>query len=226
VAALLAVLGGFLLRKPAERPAMGLFTSLPILWNEAPDIGGMIDDKAPPHWARAALGAQYRVVPLDTLLAPRKLRLLLMAQPRPLSPAENVALDGWVRGGGHVLLFADPMATRESAFPPGDRRRPQDVALLSPILSHWGLDLMFDEAQPAGLREIAGSGIPVNLPGRLVLRAGAHSCRVEQAGLIAECRMGAGKALIVADSALFDGAGDEGRNSAVLRALTDRAFAP
>lgn len=212
-------------RLAADRPVLGLFTSLPILWNETPDMGSMIDNPAPPHWARAALAADYRVVPLDTLPAPGKLRLLLMAQPRPLSPQESVALDGWVRGGGHLLLFADPMATRESMFPLGDRRRPQDVVLLSPILSHWGLDLVFDEAQAGGVRENAGSGVPVNLPGRLVLRPGTTACRVEQAGLLAECRVGAGKALIFADSALFDARGEPSAERAALRKFTDRAFA-
>ncbi|OYW45079.1 MAG: hypothetical protein B7Z36_05545 [Novosphingobium sp. 12-63-9] len=220
----LAALGGFWLRRPAERPALGLFTSLPILWNEAPDMGGMIDDKAPPHWSKAALAADYRVVPLDTLLTPGTLRLLLMAQPRPLSPQENVALDGWVRGGGRLLLFADPMATRDSVFAPGDRRRPQDVALLSPILARWGLDLTFDDSQPAGLRESARSAIPVNLPGALVLRAGNSTCEVKRAGLVAECPIGAGFALIVADSAVFDSSVADADQDRVLRALARRAF--
>ena len=51
-----------------------------------------------------------------------------------------------MRGGGRVLLFADPMLTRHSAFALGDRRRPQDVVLLSPILARWRLELQFDES--------------------------------------------------------------------------------
>ena len=65
----------------------------------------------------------------------------MMIQPRPLSPQENVALDNWVAAGGRLLLFADPALTEDSAFAIGDRRRPQDVVLLSPILARWGLEL-------------------------------------------------------------------------------------
>ena len=82
---------------------------------------------------------------------------LLLAQPRALSGPENVALDAWVRGGGHLLLFADPMMTGESRFGIGDRQRPQDVILLSPILNRWCRDPQFDQNQPQwpDLRELA-----------------------------------------------------------------------
>lgn len=192
----------------ASLPPLGLFTSLPLLWDEAPDAAGLLRQGDAAHWAGPALAGRYRVVALNTLEPARLkgLRALLMAQPRPLAPAENVALDDWVRGGGHLLLFADPLLTWDSRFAIGDPRRPQDVVLLSPILQHWGLRLTFDDAQPGGLRENAGSGLPVDLAGRLEVLPGpaAATCRTEAEGLIAQCRVGAGKALIVADSALLE----------------------
>lgn len=216
----------------ASRSALGLFTSLPIMWGEAPDVGAMLAGPAKPHWVRLALERRYRLIPLDTLnihgAAPASTRLLMMAQPRPLSPQENVALDRWVRGGGRLLLFADPMLTFDSVWPIGDRRRPQDIVLLSPILARWGLELRFDEAQPAGLREIAGRGLPVNLPGRLVSVPGGHDarCFLSDAGLVARCRIGAGGALIVADAALLESGGDDdGRRAAMLDRLLDEARA-
>lgn len=219
-------------RAEAARPPLGLFTSLPLLWRESADVAGLLDGGTrATHWAAAALGARHRLVALDTLLPQRlePLRALVMAQPRPLAPAENVALDGWVRRGGHLLLFADPLRTADSAFAPGDPRRAQDVVLLSPILGHWGLRLTFDPDQPGGAREIAGIGLPVDLPGRFVLLPGAaHPCTIEAAGLIAQCRIGAGNALIVADSALFDAPDgstpDAAQRSVVLRHLLDRAL--
>ena len=220
IALVLVALGGWLAiaRKtaPDHRPALGLFTTLPILWNEAPDVAAQLQDSAPPHWVKAALERRFRVVPLDTLDKMNGVRMLLMAQPRALSPAENVALDDWVRGGGQVLLFADPMLTWESAFPIGDPRRPQDVVLLSPILTRWGLELTFDDGQPGGLREIAGNGLPVNLPGRLRLRSGAA----------ASCRIGAGKAIIVADAAVLEPSPDPVRAGAAVVSLLLRAFGP
>jgi hypothetical protein len=123
---------------------IGLYTSLPIFWRETHELSGLLDADAPHHWALDVIGSHGTVLPLDSLPVsggalplPRE-GLLVMAQPRSLAPDENVTLDKWVRAGGHVLLFADPMLMGESGFALGDKRRPQDVVLLSPILARWG----------------------------------------------------------------------------------------
>ena len=128
---------------------IGLSTSLPIFWPETADPSDLLQQDRPLPWPRAAIEQHHRLVPVDTLAGEGVLdgiEALMLVQPRPLSPGENVALDQWVREGGHALLFADPVLTEESRFALGDKRRPQDVALLSPILSRWGLELQFDEA--------------------------------------------------------------------------------
>ena len=73
--------------------------------------------------------------------------------------------------GGLLLLFADPLLTGESRYAIGDRRRPQDVALLSPILAHWGLELRFAEQPDAApqLRALGDLALPVEQPGQLAL---------------------------------------------------------
>lgn len=170
------------------------------------------------------LEERRRIVPLDTLLKAGSLADLLIAQPRPLEPAENVALDAWVRGGGHLLLFADPLLTSESRYALGDPRRPVDSVLLGPILTHWGLVL----EETGGARESAGLPFPVKSPGELALLPGApEDCRIEQAGLIAACRIGKGFALIVADAALLEPAAGPAaaRRARALRMLMRRAFA-
>jgi hypothetical protein len=155
------------------------------------------------------------------------LGLLVMAQPRALAPQENVALDRWVRKGGRLLLFADPMLTAQSAYAFGDRRRPESMVMLSPILARWGLVLEFDAEQPGGLRdaELLGSKIPVDLPGRLAAMRGKARCALLAEGLAASCRIGKGGALVVADAALLEPAPPEqiaGR-SAALHRLIDAA---
>lgn len=216
-------------RSPSLR-TVGLFTTLPILWRETHDIGELLSGDAPPHWAHARLAAYGRIQPLDTLAGqsgklplPRR-ALLVLAQPRGLSPAENVALDEWVRSGGRVLLFADPLLTAESAFAIGDKRRPQDVALLSPILARWELALEFDEDQPGGAREadLLGGAMPVHLPGRFVARGSA--CRLLAEGLAARCRIGAGEVLAIADAALLEvgTTGEEPVRSGALRRLLNQ----
>ncbi len=215
---------------PASSSApLALFTSLPLYWAEAPDLAAMLRPEGEVHWARAALESEYALRPLDALDAlSGKTRTLLMVQPRPLSPGENVALDNWVRRGGRVLLFADPALTQDSAFALGDKRRPQDTVLLSPILTHWGLSLTFDEDQPLGERTIpAGRAqVPVNLPGRLVELSGG-SCQLTTAGLMARCRIGKGRVTVIADAALFElqmqGEAVKPRRRALL-VLADEAF--
>jgi hypothetical protein len=212
---------------------MGLFTTLPIVWSESGDIGDLLRSDAPAHWARGVLEANGSILALDSLAGEggqrplAKIERLVMAQPRPLSPAENVALDDWVRGGGELLLFADPMLTEQSAYAVGDRRRPQDVVLLSPILNRWGLGLQFDEAQAMGERpvEVMGGRMPVNLPGRFVLAAGSTNCRAWGDGVAVTCAIGKGRVVALADAAVLEADDPVGERSRALGWLLDAAFA-
>ncbi|HTN15943.1 MAG TPA: ABC transporter [Sphingomonadaceae bacterium] len=217
-------------RAPQEREEpLGLFTSLPIYWNEGANLSAMLDPDAEPHWARALVEQRRDLRPLDVLapevLAP--LHDLLVAQPRVLAPAENVALDDWVRDGGRLLLFADPLLTQHSDYALGDQRRPMDVALLSPILARWGLVLTHDERQGEGERpvELLGGPVPVDQAGHFIPTATApdasSQCRLLAGGLAADCVIGKGRALVVADAALLDGQGPDldGRKAALTRLM-------
>lgn len=220
-------------RKPVSPPGapIALFTTLPILWSESPDISAELGPSAEPHWARAVLSQRGRIEPLDLLAGPAghgpldRLERLVLAQPRVLSGAENVALDTWVRGGGHVLLIADPALTAHSDLPLGDPRRPQAVALLSPILSHWGLKLRFDDRQQLGegSREVMGVAVPVNLPGHFATEGQAH-CKLWGAGLAVTCAIGRGRVVALADAALLERDDSGGNRAKALAWLLDAAF--
>src|SRR5256885_8366598 len=129
VAALIAALLAFALaqrsaqpsaRPAAKRPVLLLLTSLPLVFGEDFSLQG---GGSP---ALAALRTRYRVVPIS-VTDPAEIargRLLLMVQPLA-EPAEDlVALDGWVRRGGRLLLLADPLLEWPSKRPLGDRLRP------------------------------------------------------------------------------------------------------
>jgi hypothetical protein len=218
---------------------LGLFTTLPIYWAEAGNMASMLDKQAKPNWARGRLERRYDLVPLDTLGKDGKagdglagVELLMMAQPRALSPSENVALDDWVRAGGRVLVFADPLLIMESQFALGDRRRPQGAVLLSPILRRWGLDLQFDPDQPAGERlvETDLAPLPVDMAGALHPADGfptsEEDCWIAYDRVFARCAIGKGRAVIVADAALFETADGEAmdRRHEALDWLTASAF--
>ena len=213
-----------------SRPELGLFTSLPIYWAESDSIAETLQGGSAPHWARTALEAGNQLRPLDTLDGGELsgLSRLMMAQPRPLAPAENVALDGWVRGGGRLLLFADPMLTEHSRFALGDRRRPQDVVLLSPILRHWGLELEFDEDQSDAERTIrfAGSSLPVRLAGAWRFAGSGESadCTLAAESVVVRCRIGEGEAVIIADASLLERERDPAVFTKALSTLVENAF--
>lgn len=215
-----------LARAAAHGPVTALFTSLPIVLPETSDVRSLLRADKPRHWALNVLERRGRVRSIDVLESRQLARtdLLVMAQPRPLAPQENVALDAWVRGGGHVLLFADPVLTAASAFAPGDRRRPQDLVLLSPILTRWGLSLRLDPAQAAGERMVAWGSmrVPVDLAGRFALLGRRAHCRLVAGGLGAHCRIGRGTVLALADAALLDG---QGADPAARAVVLDRLLA-
>ena len=97
------------------------------------------------------MARSYALEPLDTLspipalaadqpdLDPLAgLRRIAIIQPRGLSASDNVAVDGWVRAGGRLLLVLDPALTGEYDLPLGDPRRPVDTALIPPVANAWG----------------------------------------------------------------------------------------
>jgi hypothetical protein len=215
--------------QPDGAARLALMTTLPIYWPEAESVGKLLQSPSDPSQARQTLETRFVLEPVDTLEAEtlRGHDRLLLAQPRALAAVENVALDKWVRDGGRLLLFADPMLTHHSHFGIGDKRRAQDVILLSPILTHWGLALAFDPEQPAAERTVdaAGIAVPVALAGRLAVLPGGR-CEIAGEGTLARCQIGRGSVTILADAAVLDdaeGTSSEPRRAAVL-ALASLAF--
>ena len=151
--------------------------------------------------ALKALSARYRVVPISVTdqadLA--KGRLLLMAQPRAQRAEDLVALDNWVRGGGRVLLLADPMLDWQSGRPLGDPLAPPPMFADTGLLGHWGLRL--DTPDQRGLKrtKIGGYYVLTDSPGSLWGR-----CDIGRDRLVAQCRIGRGRATIIADADFLD----------------------
>jgi hypothetical protein len=184
-------------RGPPARPELLVMTALPIVWGEK----GAFDPGSRPAALYRALQQEFAVRPLDTLgeadLA--RSRLLLLAQPRWLSPAELAALDLWVRRGGAALILTDPNLEWPSDLPLGDVRRPPPVGLLGPLLGHWGLRLEEGKADPKE-RFDKGRRLAMDRPGRFT--ATGKACRVVRS-YQAECRIGKGRAILLADADLM-----------------------
>lgn len=209
------------------QPELGLLTTLPILWAEG-DVGTLLSGENGGSWVKELLDARFRPVPLDRLTQLDDQRYLLLAQPRALAGDENVALDDWVRGGGHLLLLADPMLTAHSDYGLGDARAPQPVALVSPILARWGLELVFDPGQSPDERVSAGPlALPTRMAGSLGLTGEGHEsrCELSENALVAQCEVGEGRVTVVADAALVEDADHPSESAAdALDRLLDAAF--
>lgn len=182
-------------RDEAHKPTLLLLTSLPLVFGEQFSIGG---GGSP---ALRALETRYRVVPISVTdekdLA--RGRLLLMAHPLA-QPAENlVALDSWVRRGGRLLLLADPMLEWPSDRPLGDPLRPPPMFMDTGLLAHWGLRLDSPDERGPATRTLGGYEVATASPGLLYGACGISSDR-----LVARCRIGQGRATVVADADLLD----------------------
>jgi hypothetical protein len=191
-------------RPQAERPALALLTSLPLMFGESFDL----DSGGSPALSR--LEQRYNVQPIGVAdaasLSGRK--LLLMAHPRAQPAEVLVELDRWVRGGGRVLLLADPKLDWPSERPLGDILRPPPAFADTGLLNHWGLNLsgaVSDGPVRAGNGKLV---IMTSAPGRLASRR----CELAGEGFVARCRIGRGQATVIAD-ADFLNVDDESRQN-------------
>ena len=184
-------------RPAADRPTLLLLTSLPLVFGE----GFSLENNGSP--ALSALETRYRVVPISVADAAElaKGRLLLMAHPLAQPAEDLVALDDWVRGGGRVLLLADPDLEWPSNRPLGDLLRPPPMFMDTGLLAHWGLRLDAPETHDVQVRKLGGFDIVTDSPGQLSGR-----CPVSADRLVARCRIGKGAATVVADADLLDSA--------------------
>lgn len=190
---------------PEEKRPLALLTSLPIVLGEDFSLKGTGSP------ALSALSSKFEVKPISTTSS-RELpkSLLLMAQP-PAQTAENlVALDEWVRRGGRVLLLADPMLEWPSNRPLGDPLRPPPMFADTGLLVHWGLRLDAPDGRGLAVRTLAGRRIITASPGALY-----GGCTISADRLIADCRVGKGRAIVVADADFLnvDALGPDSRNN-------------
>jgi hypothetical protein len=182
-------------RPPSRRPTLLLLTSLPLVFGEGFSLQG---NGSP---ALKALQTRYRVAPISVADPPElgRARLLLMAHPLAQPAEDLVALDRWVRGGGRVLLLADPMLEWPSKRPLGDLLRPPPMFMDTGLLAHWGLRLDSPDQRGPRQGKLGGFEVLTDSPGQLSGR-----CAISADRLVAHCAIGRGRATVVADADLLD----------------------
>ena len=141
-----------------EKPVVALITALPIEGEPAlPFPGG--SPEQPPWFVVEQLKEVFdvRSVELTAKALPPDTDLLLVVHPKGISDATQYAIDQYVLGGGHALIFVDPHCERD--LPPRDPTNPmaQFQAVRSSNLDRlfraWGLQVTPD--QVVGDRDLA-----------------------------------------------------------------------
>ncbi len=205
-------------RPAGERPELMLLTTLPIVFADELTLD------APTSATLEALQSRYRVVPISVTAASElgKRKLLLMAQPQAQPAEALVELDAWVRAGGRVLLLADPALEWASERPLGDLLRPPLAFADTGLLGHWGLRLDGPNGRGPASRTIDGREVRTVSAGALT--ATKPACATVAQGLVARCRLGEGRAVVIADADLLnveaiEGAGKEANYGLLLEEL-------
>lgn len=180
----------------AGQPTLLLLTSLPLLFGEEFTL---VQSGSP---ALARLRASYAVKAI-ALADRRRLaghRLLLMAQPRAQTAEALVELDEWVRGGGRLLLLADPALDWPSERPLGDRLRPPPGFADTGLLAHWGVALSPPTRRGPVVETVGERQVTFFSPGTLR----STSCKLYGDATLARCAIGRGRVTIVADADLLN----------------------
>jgi hypothetical protein len=183
-----------------------LLTSLPLVFG---DTFGLSSTGSP---TLKALQTRYRVAPISVSSRQElaRGRLLLMAHPRAQPAEDLVALDAWVRAGGRLLLLADPMLEWPNDQRLGDPLAPPPMFTDTGLLGHWGLRLDAPDRRGPEPRGLAGYRIVTSSPGRL-----SGTCTISGDALFADCRLGRGRAVVIADADFLDAGrlGPDARNN-------------
>lgn len=213
-----------------------LMTSLPIIWGESASMKTILSGETSPAPIYAYWQRKYDIAAVDSFeeLEASDTEIIILAQPPAMAPADIAAVDTWVRAGGKAIILTDPMLLWPTDLPLGDKRRPLASGLLSPLLEHWGLELQAPDEAGSGGVELEFSGATISTAGIGTFKllpqpdADQEKCVLSTANVMANCRVGEGRAIILADAdflndVLWSDVGDGGDNEGTrdARGLTD-----
>lgn len=181
--------------EPVDRdvPVVAVITGLPLFWGDA-DPNDPIGSAAERPQAIVMIERAFRLRPVDEVHGIGAARVALIVQPRRL---DQRALDQWISRGGRALMLVDPMLEWDVRDPPPSR-------ILAPLLSRWGVAI--EPVARGDVRvDLPGGRAQLASPGRIVIRGG--SCTVAAYGQLADCAIGRGRAIILADADILDDSG-------------------
>jgi ABC-type uncharacterized transport system involved in gliding motility auxiliary subunit len=153
----------------ASKPPIGVISSLPV------DGNPVLSEQ--PWTVMQQLGQLFDVKTLDPATlkhVDEHMKVLLLIQPKRLPPEAQYAIDQYVLGGGHLVVFVDPDAELDSAPYTADSTTfPDHGSDLPRLFAAWGVSydphkVVLDRARALQI-ELAGSSL--NHPAMLDLGA-------------------------------------------------------
>lgn len=125
-----------------EKPVLGIISNLP-LDTGAGGVLAALRGQSQPFLIYAELTDRFEVefVSPDAITIPKKIEVLLLAHPRPLSDIQAYAIDQFVMRGGRVIAYIDPQSEVSlTAGPNGEPLRGYTEQSNLPLLMEkWGV---------------------------------------------------------------------------------------
>jgi ABC-type uncharacterized transport system involved in gliding motility auxiliary subunit len=123
-----------------KKPVVGILSSLPLETGMG-GMAAMMQGQSQPFAIYQELAQSYTTQPIDPSFdsIPKNINVLMIVDPTTLSQAQLYAIDQFVLGGGHALVFVDPnseIAQSGSAQMGGSSGAPQSTL---PLLRAWGV---------------------------------------------------------------------------------------
>lgn len=143
-----------------EKPVLGVISNLP-LDTGAGGILAAMQGQSQPFLIYAELTDRFEVefISLEEFRIPRRISVLLIAHPRPLTGTQAYAIDQFVMRGGRVIAFVDPHS--EVSLTAGPNNAPlrgyTEQSNLPDLMATWGvrMDDMLIVADRARAQRVA-----------------------------------------------------------------------
>lgn len=130
-----------------QKPVLGIISNLP-LDTGAGGIMAAMRGQSQPFLIYAELADRFAIefIAPDSVKIPKRVDVLLLAHPRPLSDIQAYAVDQFVMRGGRVIAFLDPQSEVSlTAGPNGEPLRGYTEQSNMPLLMRqWGVRMLSD----------------------------------------------------------------------------------